>query len=179
MPEERSAAVRKDGELLANTAKVRRQKEAATDERQVAAGEQPFSSVREELRSAPPLEEDPEGWLQGAADADQQQSATAEASHGEAAHENSESIQRFEEILRQEAREMLTGYLSVSTVRRVVKIAGMSDMGLAMADANVFMILLDFVLQIFVYIFSIYLCIVYAPIFLAKLFLTLGLRLML
>jgi hypothetical protein len=33
-----------------------------------------------------------------------------------------------------------------------------------------FMILLDFVLQIFVYIFSIYLCILCAPIFLAQLF---------
>ena len=32
-------------------------------------------------------------------------------------------------------------------------------------DAIIFMILLDFVLQIFVYIFSIYLCIVYVPIF--------------
>jgi hypothetical protein len=32
------------------------------------------------------------------------------------------------------------------------------------------MILLDFVLQIFVYIFSIYLCIVYAPIFCAIVF---------
>jgi len=41
------------------------------------------------------------------------------------------------------------------------------------------MILLDFVLQIFAYIFSIYLCIVYAPTFLAQLFLTLGLRLVL
>ncbi len=41
------------------------------------------------------------------------------------------------------------------------------------------MILLDFVLQIFVYIFSIYLCIVYAPIFFGAIVLTLGLRLML
>jgi hypothetical protein len=43
----------------------------------------------------------------------------------------------------------------------------------------IFVILLDIVLQIFVYIFSIYLCIVYAPIFLVQLFSTLGLRLML
>ena len=42
-----------------------------------------------------------------------------------------------------------------------------------------FMILLDLVAANIVYIFSIYLCIVYAPIFLAQLFLTLGLRLML
>ncbi len=140
VPEERSAAVRRDGEPLANAAKKRRQKEAATDERQVTAGEQPSSRVREELRTAPPLEEDPAGWLQGAADADQRQSAVAETGHEEAAHENSESIRRFEEILHQEAKKMLTGYLrdgtdclSASTVRRVVQVAGMSVVGSAMA----------------------------------------------
>jgi hypothetical protein len=140
VPEERSAAVRRDGEPLANAAKRRRQKEAAADEQQVVAGEQPSSSVREELRNAPPSDEDPADRLQGAADAYQRQSAAAEASHGEAAHGNSESIQRFEEILRQEAREMLTGYLregtdclSASTVRRVVQVAGMSVVGSAMA----------------------------------------------
>jgi hypothetical protein len=51
-----------------------------------------------------------------------------------------ESIKRFEEILREEAREMLTGYLkdgteclSASTVRRVVKVASMSVVGSAIA----------------------------------------------
>ncbi len=51
-------------------------------------------------------------------------------------HENSESIKRFEEILREEARGMLTGYLkngteylSASTVRRVVQVASMSVVG--------------------------------------------------
>jgi hypothetical protein len=138
--EERSAAVRRDGEPLANAAKRKRQREAATDERPVTTGEQPSSPVREELEAVPPLVEDPAGWLQGATDADQQQSAAVEAGHGEAAHENSESIRRFEEILRQEAREMLTGYLrdgtdylSASTVRRVVQVAGMSVVGSAMA----------------------------------------------
>ncbi len=38
VPEERSASVRRDREPLANEAKRRRQKEAATDEHQVAAG---------------------------------------------------------------------------------------------------------------------------------------------
>jgi hypothetical protein len=140
VPEERSATVRRDGEPLASPAKRRQQKEAATDEGQVAAGERPSSPVGEELRTAPPLVEDPAGWLQGAADADQQQSAAAEAGHGEAPHENSESIRCFEEILRQEAREMLTGYLrdgthylTASTVRRVIQVAGMSVVGSAMA----------------------------------------------
>ncbi len=123
-----------------NAAKRRRQKEAATDGRQVAAGERPPSPVREELRTAPPSEEDPADRLRGAADADQRQLATAEVSHGEAAHKNSESSQRFEEILHQEAREMMTGYLrdgtdclSASTVRRVIQVAGMSVVGSAMA----------------------------------------------
>ncbi len=140
VPEERSAAVRRDGEQLANAAKRRRQREAVTDEQQVAMGEQLSSPVREELEAVPPLVEDPAGWLQGAADADQQQSAAADAGRGEAAHENSESIRRFEEILRQEAKEMLTGYLrdgteylSASTVRQVVRVAGMSVVGSAMA----------------------------------------------
>jgi hypothetical protein len=105
VPEERSASVRRDGEPLANAAKRRRQKEAATDERQVTAGEQPFPPVREELRTALLSEEDPAGWLQGSANADQRQSAVAETGHGEAARENSESIRRFEEILCQEAKK--------------------------------------------------------------------------
>jgi len=51
-----------------------------------------------------------------------------------------ESIKRFEEILREEAREMLTGYLkdgteclSASTVRRVVEVASTSVVGSAIA----------------------------------------------
>ncbi len=79
----------------------------------------------------PPLVDDPAG---------QQVTAAAGTSREEAAHENSESIKRFEEILREEAREMLTGYLrdgmeylSASTVRRVVQVASMSVVGSAIA----------------------------------------------
>ncbi len=57
-----------------------------------------------------------------------------------ATHENSESIKRFEEVLREEARGMLTGYLRdgmeyllASTVRRVVQVASMSVVCLAIA----------------------------------------------
>ncbi len=119
VPEERSAAVRRDGEPLANAAKRRRQREAVTNKQQVATGEQPSSPVREELEAVPPLVDDP---------ADQQQIAAADVGRGEAAHKNSESMRRFEEILREEAREMLTGYLrdgteylSASTVSRLDK----------------------------------------------------------
>ena len=51
-----------------------------------------------------------------------------------------ESNRHFEEVLRQEAREMLTGflkdgtdYLSASTVRRVIQVVGMSIVGSTMA----------------------------------------------
>jgi hypothetical protein len=131
VPEERPTAVRRDVEPLANAAKRRRQVEAVANEQQVAPGEQPSPSVGEELEELPPLMDDPAG---------QQQPATADTGREEAAHKNSESIKRFEEILREEAREMLTGYLkdgteylSASTVRRVVQVASMSVVGSAIA----------------------------------------------
>jgi hypothetical protein len=72
--------------------------------------------------------------------AGQQVTAAAVTGRGGGAHENSESIKRFEEILREEARGMLTGYLkngteylSASTVRRVVQVASMSVVGSAIA----------------------------------------------
>ncbi len=71
VPEERSAAVRRDGEPQANAAKRRRQKEAATNEQQVATGEGSSSPVGEEMETAPPLVEDPADWLQEVADTGQ------------------------------------------------------------------------------------------------------------
>ena len=132
VPEERSAAVRRDGEPLTSEAKRRRQTESETDagEPQPDAGERPPSPTREDEEEPPPLVEDPAG-----------QEATAAAVTGRegGAHENSESIKRFEEILREEARGMLTGYLrdgteylSASTVRRVVQVASMSVVGSAL-----------------------------------------------
>ncbi len=47
VPKERSAAIRRDGEPLTSAAKRRRQKEAAADRHQAAAGERPASPVRE------------------------------------------------------------------------------------------------------------------------------------
>jgi hypothetical protein len=115
-PKERSAAVRRDGKPLANAAKGRRQKETVAEEQQAATGERPSSPAREEMEDVQPLVDDPAG---------QQHTAAADAGREEAAHKNSESIKHFEEILREEAREMLTGYLrdgteylSASTRRR-------------------------------------------------------------
>ncbi len=131
VPEERSAALRRDGEPLTSAAKRRRQTEADAEERQAAAGERPSSPVREDEEELPPLVDDPAG---------QQVAAAAITGREGAAHENSESIKRFEEILREEAREMLTGYLrdgteylSASMVRRVVQVASMSVVGSAIA----------------------------------------------
>jgi hypothetical protein len=131
VPEERSAALRRDGEPLTSAAKRRRQTEADAEEQQAAAGERPSSPVREDEEELPPLVDDPAG---------QQVTAAAITGREGAAHENSESIKSFEEILRKEAREMLTGYLrdgteylSASTVRRVVQVASMSVVGSAIA----------------------------------------------
>jgi hypothetical protein len=131
--EERSAAVRRDGEPLTSEAKRRRQTESETDAEatRMDAGEQPPSPTREDEEEPPPLGEDPAG---------QEIPVAAITGREGGAHENSESIKRFEEILREEARGMLTGYLrdgteylSASTVRRVVQVASMSVVGSAIA----------------------------------------------
>jgi hypothetical protein len=90
VPEERSAAVRRDGETLGRAAKRRRQKETVAEEQQAATGERPSSPVREDMEDVPPLVNDPAG---------QQLMAAADTGREEAAHKNSESIKRFEEIL--------------------------------------------------------------------------------
>jgi hypothetical protein len=133
VPEERSAAVRRDGEPLMNAAKRRRQTESETDAEasRMDAGERPPSPTREDEEEPPPLVEDPAG---------QEIPIAAITGREGGTHENSESIKRFEEILREEARGMLTGYLrdgteylSASTVRRVVQVASMSVVGSAIA----------------------------------------------
>ena len=102
--------MRRDGEPLANAAKRRRQGETVTEEQQAATGERPPSPVREDMEDVPPLMDDTAG---------QQVTAAADTGREEAAHKNSESIKRFEEILREEAREMHTGYLG--TVRSIYR----------------------------------------------------------
>jgi hypothetical protein len=133
VPEERSAAVRRDGEPLTSTAKRRRQTETEADAEgpQTDAGERPPSPAREDEEEPPPLGEDPTG---------QEVTAAAITNREGGTHENSESIKRFEEILHEEARGMLTGYLrdgteylSASTVRGVVQVASMSVVGSAIA----------------------------------------------
>jgi hypothetical protein len=131
--EERSAAVRRDGEPLTSKAKRRRRTKSETDAEtpRMDAGERPPSPTKEGEEEPPPLGEDPAG---------QEVPAAAVTGREGGTHENSETIKRFEEILREEARGMLTGYLrdgteylSASTVRRVVQVASMSVVGSAIA----------------------------------------------
>jgi hypothetical protein len=53
VPEERSAALRRDGEPLMSAAKRRRQTETGAEEQQVDAGERPPSPVREDEEELP------------------------------------------------------------------------------------------------------------------------------
>jgi hypothetical protein len=136
--------MRRDGEPLANAVKRRRQKEVVTDEHQVAAGERPPSPVGEESGAASPLSTDPADRTLEVAEADQRQPTAANANRGEAAHRSLVYDRDFEEIIRQEAREMLTGYLrngtdclSASTMRRIIQVAGMSIVGSTMAVSRV------------------------------------------
>ncbi len=97
--EERSAAVRRDGEPLTSMAKRRRQTETEADaERlQTDAGERPPSPVREDEEELPLLGEDLAG---------QQVTAAAITGREGGTQENSESIKRFEEILREDAHRV-------------------------------------------------------------------------
>jgi hypothetical protein len=59
VPEKETAAVRRDGEPLASAAMEWRQKEAAADRHQAAAGERPPSSAREGIGPVPLSATDP------------------------------------------------------------------------------------------------------------------------
>jgi hypothetical protein len=140
VPEERSAAVRRDGEPLANAAKRRQQKEAATDEHQVAARERPPSPVREESGSPSLSATDPVCRPQEAADVGRPQSDAANTDRVGTARRDLELNCDPEGRLRLEAIETLTGYLragtdclSSSTVRQIIQVAGMDVVGLTMA----------------------------------------------
>ena len=82
VPEERSAAVRRDGEPLTSEAKRRRQTESETDAEasRMDAGERPPSPTREDEEEPPPLREDPAG---------QEAPAAAITGREGGAHENS------------------------------------------------------------------------------------------
>ncbi len=63
MPEKETAAVRRDRESLTSTAQKWRQREAAVERHQAAAGEKPAPPVREETRLLPPSATNPKSKL--------------------------------------------------------------------------------------------------------------------
>jgi hypothetical protein len=79
VPEERSAAVRRDGEPLASAATERRQEEAAADRHQAAAGERPPSSLREGIGPVPLPATDPGHEMRDAVGSDRPQLTAAKA----------------------------------------------------------------------------------------------------
>jgi hypothetical protein len=130
MPKERSAAVRRDGEPLTNSAKKRQQKEAAADRHQAAAGERPPSSVREGTRTVPLLATAPGRKLRDTVDADQPQLTAAKAGRVETSRGDSRLNCDPATRLRLEARSTLARYLIAGTdclsplaVRRIIQVA--------------------------------------------------------
>ncbi len=87
VPEERSAAVRRDGEPLTSEAQRRRQTETETDagKPQTDAGERPPSPSGEDEEEPPPLREDPAG---------QEAPAAAITGREGGTHENSMRVHR-------------------------------------------------------------------------------------
>ncbi len=79
VPEKETAAVRRDGEPLASAAMERRQKEAAADRHQAAAGERPPSSVREGIGPVRLSATDPGRKMRDAVGSDRPQLTAAKA----------------------------------------------------------------------------------------------------
>ena len=73
VPEERYAAVRRDGEPLTSAAMERGQEEAAADRHQAAAGERTPSSVREGIGPVPLSATDPGRKMRGPVGSDRPQ----------------------------------------------------------------------------------------------------------
>ena len=127
VPEERSAAVRRDGEPLTSAAMERRQEEAAADRHQAAAGEQPPSSAREGIGPVPLSATDPGRKMRGAVDSDRQQLAAAKADRIETSRDDSRPNCDPAVRLRLGATSALardlragTDCLSPSAVRRII-----------------------------------------------------------
>ncbi len=137
VPQERSAAVRRDGEPLASAAKKRRQKEAASNKHQAAALPSP---VREGTGPMPLSATDPGRQPREAAGTDRPQLPAAKADRVEAARGNSVLNCDSGVRLCLEARKVLARFLRAGTdclsplaVRRIIQIAGKDAMGLMTA----------------------------------------------
>jgi hypothetical protein len=85
VPEKETTTVRRDGEPLTSAAMERRQKEAAADRHQAAAGERPPSSAIEGIGPVPLSATDPGRQPRAVTGADRPQLTTAKADRVEAA----------------------------------------------------------------------------------------------
>jgi hypothetical protein len=125
VPEERSAAVRRVGEPLTSAAKKRRQKEAAADRHQAAAGERSPPSVGVDTRFVPLSATGPKCKLRYTVSADRQQLTAAKSRTGIRGSK-----------LRLEARCELARYLKAGAdylyplaVRRIIQVGDEDIMG--------------------------------------------------
>jgi hypothetical protein len=126
VPEERSAAVRRDGEPLTSAAKKQRQKEAAADRHQAAAGEQPSSSEGEDSRSMPLSAVDPKRKLHDTVSADRPQLTAARVGRAETSRGNSGLNYYTATRLRMETRCELARYLKAGTTCHISRCGGSS-----------------------------------------------------
>jgi hypothetical protein len=136
MPVRETAGVRRDGEPLTSGVQERRQKEAAANRHQAAAGEQPPPSVGEEARFVPLSATDPKCELRDMVSADRQQLTAARVDQAETSHSDPRLNDDPEAKLRLEARCKMarwsktgTDYLSPLAVRRIIPVASKDIMG--------------------------------------------------
>jgi hypothetical protein len=127
VPEKETAAVRRDGEPLADAAMDRRQKEAAAYRHQAAAGERPPSSAREGIGPVPLSATDPGCKMRDAVGSDRPQLNAAKADRVETSRDDSRLNCDPAVRLRLEATSALARDLTAGTdcfsllaVRRII-----------------------------------------------------------
>jgi hypothetical protein len=113
VPEERSAAVRREGEPLTSAAMERRQEEAAADRHQAAVGERPPSSVREGIGPVPLSATDPGHKMRDAVGSDRPQLTAAKADRIETSHNESPVTHTGGDLIERMERQRPTAARSV------------------------------------------------------------------
>ncbi len=123
VPEKETAAVKRDGEPLASAAMERRQKDAAADRHQAAAGERPPSSVREGIGPVPLSATDPGRKMRDAVGSDRPQLTAAKANRVETSRDDCDPAVRLRlEATSALARDLTAGpdCLSPLAVGRII-----------------------------------------------------------
>jgi hypothetical protein len=127
VPEKETAAVRRDCEPLASAAMERRQKEAAANRHQAAAGERPPSSAREGIGPVPLSATDPRRKMRDAVGSDRPQLTAGKADRVETSRDDSRlnfdpAVRLRLEATSALARDLTAGTdcLSPLVVRRII-----------------------------------------------------------